>query len=129
MKIILLKKSLIKQFLRYILIGLTAAVIEYISFSLLLFISNSKILSNSISMLLGAVFSFIFNRINFNTNKYIIKQIFRYLTLFIFNILLSNILLVYLSEIFIFINPRYIKLFLIPVIALWNFLICKYFIF
>ena len=119
------------------IIGVAAFIIEYISFLLIMMFMpgpQSIIVGQTISFLAGLLVSFFGNRkITFNNefNKYIYGkkgQALRYLTLALFNILLTNIL-IYILVNLIEIMPAYAKLIVMALVISWNFIIFRKFIF
>jgi putative flippase GtrA len=115
------------QFAKYITVGVSAFAIEYLSFRLIYFYTNGNHLniSNSLSMAIGFVFSFILNRVwSFNSKEVLSKQLTMMIILFFINLSLSNIiisLINYLTPV-----PASIaKLMVMVLVIMWNFIIYK----
>jgi len=126
-----IQKGLSKSVLRYLLIGGTASVTEYISFLLLLRVLNYPVIvANGLSFCLGLAVSFILNRLwTFPGifHKRTTHQLALYVSLALINLLLT------LGLVGLFrlmgINPLVGKLIAMAITSLWNFIIFKQFIF
>ncbi|MDP4152000.1 MAG: GtrA family protein [Bacillota bacterium] len=116
-----------RQFSRYIVIGCSAAAIEYLSFLALLGLKIEKLISNPLAMAIGAFYSFTMNRhFNFKSNKNAIRQLVRYTVLFCFNTLLSDVLLSFITDHLLLLPAAYAKIPVMVIIAMWNFVMCKF---
>lgn len=121
------------QFLRFICVGVLAFVSEYLSFLLILNIfekvQNINNISHTISMFLGTIISFCINKIwAFNVRKNTLSQSIKYFLVFIFNLMITNILMTYIATTFN-LNPSMVKLLLVCLITCWNFFIYKFFVY
>lgn len=127
-------KKLDSRFVKYVISGGTAAIIEFAVFSLLFnylfnLVSYKSALAQAISFCAGLVVSFILNRIwvfNSYTNK--AKQFSVYLILALFNLGLSTIIVWILIEKLGFV-PLISKISVMGLIVLWNYFIFQKIIF
>lgn len=122
------------KFLRYGVSGLTALCADYCSFLLFYYVLHLPLLlSNSFSFLLGFTISFSLNR-NWtfkSMGSYKLKahhQLVLFFSLSIFNLLFSNIIIFTLNK-RLLIAAAIAKLITVSIIACWNYLILKMFIF
>lgn len=119
-------KSLL-QFAKYLIVGFTAFAVEYISFRLIYYYTGKVHLnlSNSISMGIGFIISFILNRNwSFKSNDSFSKQFIMMALLFFINLSLSNIIISFLTG-SVSIPASISKLIVMVLIVLWNFAIYK----
>ena len=124
----------LKQLRRYLIIGCSAAALEFLLFaSLGFFFKDIHIyVKNSIGYIVGFFFSFLLNRNwAFESKDNWVRQIILYFVLFAFNLFISNIVVNYLA---IFIEAHFFeqwlaemvaKIFSMGVIVIWNFIIYK----
>lgn len=143
----LLKKENRRQLYKYMAIGLSAVIIEFLSFNLLMMIEidghdmahillfplfdytvTGTNLCQSISMLLGTIFSYTMNRKwSFKTKNPIIPEITRFGILFIFNLIITNIVIRLIQATGI--DDWICKICVQGMMVFWNFLIYKLVIF
>lgn len=126
------------QFARYIAIGISAFLIEYGSFLLLIALFSSDQLSlvvaQSLSFGAGFITSFLGNRrITFHGKAFVYvysqkKQVFRYFVLATANLILTNIL-IYLFVNNVHIAPLYAKVVVMMCVVSWNYIIFQKYIF
>ena len=131
-----------KQFLRYLVVGFSAFALEYLSFLLfanvvlskettlnLFFVSFSAInIAQSISMVFGTVYSYTLNRLwSFGTKGKMLPEIIRFGLLFVFNLIVTNLLLTLLVNIGI--PKEFAKLVVQGMMVCWNFVLYKTVIF
>lgn len=115
------------------MIGTLAFVAEYISFFLLISATPQLLVAQSLSFLIGLAVSFHGNRsLTFNqSDSYKLggrSQLWRYLLLALFNLLLTNVL-IYSIVNHLVIDPVFAKLFVMGLVVAWNYLIFSKFIF
>ncbi|HHV99654.1 MAG TPA: GtrA family protein [Clostridiaceae bacterium] len=120
----------LRQFYRYIISGVLSAAIEYLFIIVLTeYMGLWYIASNTIGMTGGFCLGFFLNRYwSFKSNKSFVHQFFLYGTLFLINLILSNALLYFLTNI-VHIKYTISKLFAMGLIVMWNFIIYKKLIF
>lgn len=127
----------IKKLIKYFLVGGTAFLVEYTVFILVLDLSLTEhqlFLAQTISFCFGIVTSFIGNKyFTFKSGapKYTrntVQQLLRYLTLAVFNLLSSNLIIYVLIE-QLNTSPVISKVITILIITAWNFIIFQKIIF
>jgi putative flippase GtrA len=127
----------IKRFITYGVVGVLAFASEYFSFIIIihaLTTSYSLLVAQSISFSLGLIVSFTGNRFfSFNdaSRSYthnIKRQVGMYLVLAGINLLLSNIVIQLLVNVFL-ITPPISKLIVMSMVVLWNYIIFNKLIF
>ncbi len=136
-----------KQLYKYIAIGLSAVLVEFLSFTFLMMIEidghdmahiflfplfdytvTGTNLCQSVSMLLGTIFSYTMNRKwSFKTKNPILPEITRFGILFIFNLIVTNIVIRLLQMTGL--EDLICKICVQSMMVLWNFLIYKLVIF
>lgn len=143
----MLKKENRRQLYKYVAIGLSSVLIEFISFNLLMMIVidghdmahiflfplfgytvTGTNLCQSVSMLLGTIFSYTMNRKwSFKTKNPLLPEITRFAILFIFNLIITNIVirLLQLTDL----EDWICKICVQAMMVLWNFFIYKLVIF
>ncbi len=122
-----------KQFLKFIFVGILAFVCEYISFLTIINIFDNVYainnIAHTISMFIGTIVSFCINKFwAFNVRKNTLKQSIKYFIVFLFNLLITNILMSLITTTFN-LNPAIVKLLLVSLITCWNFFIYKFFVY
>lgn len=134
MIIMIIKRLLSKQLTMFIFVGLVTLTID-ISVTTFLFqiLSISAFLSGALGFLSGFFFNFPMNRKKvFNhceDDRFSLEaQVILFFTLSMFNLLLTSSLLEYLVT-NLSLNISLTKFSLTAIIATWNFLLFKYFIF
>lgn len=128
----LLKKLTSKQFITYVVIGVTAFVADYMTFFVLYkTLGVALIIANTSGFILGLVTSFILNRMfTFRAEEFSKKthhQAVIYLALALFNLIFINVFVLVLKSFGI--PPELAKLAGMGVILLWNFVIFSKLIF
>lgn len=121
----------LKQFLRYLVTGFTSFGIEYGLYVLLFNVLKVHYIIASI-LVYAFVFWFVFlvNRFwSFQSTGNIKKQLFQYLFLFAFNLIVSNVILMYLFTDILGISPFISPILKMAFVVCWNFLIYKYIIY
>jgi len=124
-------EDIIRQFTRYFIVGITSFTIEYSLFFILyhLYKLHYIIASSSVYLIVFWV-NFFLNRLwSFKSDKPLGKQIFKYLLLFIFNLIVPNIFLMYLFTDVIGINALISKVLIMGAVVSWNFILYKKFIY
>lgn len=118
------------KFTRYAITGLIAFGVEYTTFYLLYHIFGLwYVWSNSIAMTVAFSISFTLNRFwSFKSRENIFRQFIMYGTLFIINMIISNVVMLLLTDI-LGIKPLLSKLVAVGMIVCWNFVINKKVIF
>ena len=126
-----------KQLFRYAAVGFSGFLIEYGVFTLLLFLLpaetslpvESVTIAHTTGFLSGAAWTFVLNKFwSFGTRENTAKQSVRYAALLLFNLLVTNVLLLYAAE-RLQIPAQIAKLCIMALVALWNFFISKYFVY
>ncbi|MCA9301703.1 GtrA family protein, partial [Candidatus Saccharibacteria bacterium] len=117
---------------RYLVSGGTAFTIEYGSFLALFYLLKfGSITSNTVSFILGLLTSFLLNRLwVFSGDNYqhsSSRQLFSYIILALFNLLLTNVAMIYVVNLGI--GAYIAKVILIVMVASWNYIIFKTLIF
>lgn len=114
----------------YLIIGVLAFAIEYISFIIIYKFLTVVIVAQTISFIAGLVVSFLGNRhYTFNTKNSIDSfkhgmraQAGRYMALAIFNLICTNIL-IYWQVNSLVIDPFIAKILTMAMVVVWNFII------
>lgn len=119
----------IQQFIRYLITGSLAFIVEYSFFYLLDRLNFWYVYSNSIAMICGFLLSFFLNRNwSFKSKRNTKKQFIMYGVLFLINIGISNgLMFVFVEKLYI--QPVFSKLLAIGALVCWNFFIYKKLIF
>ncbi len=116
----------IKELLRYLTAGMSAFLGEYAVFRVLFDLARvQKFLANSVAMFIGFWISFLLNRFwSFKSRKKFLKQLLLYSVLFCVNLVLSNLLMLIMSD-KLQMSPSLSKIIIMVMIAAWNFIIFK----
>lgn len=116
----------LRQFSRYLIIGFSSFFLEYaLFFGLFRGIGLTAIISNTLAITIAFCFNFIMNRNwSFQSQSNIMKQLFQYLLLFSFNLMVSNIF-IYATQEYMNISPLISKVLIMGLIVIWNFIIYK----
>ncbi|RCX20194.1 putative flippase GtrA [Anaerobacterium chartisolvens] len=116
----------VKELLRYLSAGMSAFLGEYAVFRVLFDLAGlQKFLANSAAMFLGFWISFLLNRFwSFKSTKKFLKQLLLYSVLFCINLVLSNLLMLIMSD-RLQMSPSLSKIIIMVMIAAWNFVIFK----
>lgn len=126
-----------KRVIRYLIVGTSAFIVEFFSFTIILGFINGPynlLITQSVSFSLGLLVSFTGSRLftfNESKNNYannIKKQFLYYSLLAAANLLLSNLVIAILVQSF-FIIPFISKLAVMFMIVLWNYFIFNKLIF
>lgn len=115
------------QFKRYLITGFTSFAVEYMLYIFLYKKLNFHYIVAS-SLVYLAIFWFVFlvNRFwSFKSKGNIKKQLLYYCLLFVFNILVSNILLMYLLTDVLGIHPYISQVLKMGAVVSWNFILYK----
>jgi len=122
----LLTREAAEQFEKYVVSGLISAGTEYaILLVLTEFAGLWYIFSNTIAYVSGFWLSFLLNRFwSFKSKGNILRQLALYGILFVFNLILTNLLLFFLTSI-AGIQYMISKILVMGVAVLWNFIIYK----
>ena len=123
---ILKDKKLISQITKYLVVGVTSFIMEYLLFAFLFIIIKANvIIANSCAYFIVFCYNFILNRLwTFNSKENLIKQLILYGALLLINLSITNSLLYFLTN-YYKIYPLVSKLFVMILIILWNFIIYK----
>lgn len=119
------------QFIRYIITGFTAFGIEYGLYVILIrFLKIHYIWASAIVYFLVFWFVFLVNRFwSFKSTSDLKRQLFQYGILFVFNLVIANILLMaFLTEV-LGMSEYLSPFFKTACVVSWNFLIYKYIIY
>ena len=121
-----LREQSIQQFKRYLIIGFLSFFLEYVLFwGLFKGMELSAIISNTIAITTAFCFNFLMNRNwSFQSQSSIVKQLFQYLLLFSFNMMVSNVF-IYSTQKYMHISPLISKVLIMGLIVIWNFVIYK----
>jgi len=115
--------------MKYLVSGCSAALVEYVVFLVLNYLSAIVLISNSVSFISGLTISFILNKIWVFSNKEKSKfQLIAYLALALINLMISNVLIWLLVE-DLNIPSIISKLLAMGIIAIWNYGFFSKFIF
>lgn len=122
--------SIFSKLARYIVIGLSAAALDFSVFIFLIKITESSLLvANTLAILVGFFWSFILNKLwAFNSIRAPGFQLFLTFLLLLFNILVTSLLIDFLVEEFQC-PISWAKIFVQTSVVFWNFIIYNYFIF
>ena len=123
--------TIIKIFSKYGTVAYGSAVIDYISFSIFLFVGFNNFLSQVVSRILGGIFSFLVNKewsFNFSKKGYISKQAIRFLILYFFSYIIS-ITLFFLFLKILLIPVYFSKILSDTICFFFNFFVMKYYVF
>lgn len=122
-----LKPTALKQFGRYLIIGFTTFGLEYSMFRVMLDIVKVNYLISNISVFTVVFwFNYLFNRIwSFKSTEPLSKQVPKYALLFLFNLVVANIALMYVLTDMLLIDPRISKVLIMFAIVSWNFILYK----
>jgi len=117
---------------RYLAIGFTAFAVEYLLFTILIYVGLFLLVAQTLSFCVGLAISFFGNRIvTFKAGEYThsrTAQLWRYVSLALFNLILSNAL------IYVLVEPLNIQEFIAKVVVMaaivvWNYVIFSKIIF
>jgi putative flippase GtrA len=122
--------SIFSKLARYIVIGLSAAALDFSVFIFLIKITESSLLvANTLAILVGFFWSFILNKLwAFNSIRAPGFQLFLTFLLLLFNILVTSLLIDFLVEEFQW-PISWAKILVQTSVVFWNFIIYNYFIF
>ena len=127
----LLNKLIEQRFLHYLVSGVTAFIVEYATFYILISMKWPLVIANSLSFLLALATSFTLNRKwTFGHKEYDKRstyQLSSYVVLAGINLLLTNLIV----ELFVHhgLDPMVSKLAAMIITSLWNFFAFKMFVF
>ena len=115
-----------KQFIRYIIIGFSSFILEYLLFfTLFKLIGINELVSSPIAIAVVFWFNYLMNRYwSFKSKGKLGRQLILYLLLFAFNTLISN-LFIYGGTNLLQLSPLISKVMIMGLIVLWNFVIYK----
>ena len=115
-----------KQFIRYIIVGFSSFILEYLLFfTLFKVIGINELISNPIAIAVVFWFNYLMNRYwSFKSKSKLGKQLLLYLILFAFNTIISN-LFIYIGIDLLNISPLISKVVIMGLIVIWNFVIYK----
>jgi putative flippase GtrA len=122
------------RFRRYLIIGIAAFSIEYVSFAILSTVGAALIISQSLSFFCGLMISFVGNRkVTFNSieSSYALSsgsQLWRYALLALINLILSNVALYVLVEA-ASVNTLISKIVVMVAVVGWNYVLFNKIIF
>lgn len=118
--------------IKYLAVGGTAFLIEYICFAVLNYATNWLVLANILSFTVGLATSFLLHRIwTFSSSGYNHSgrhQFTAYFILAVINLLLTSILISVLVNV-LSINPLIAKLVCMALIVVWNYVLLSKVIF
>lgn len=115
-----------KSVYMYLAVGLTAFVVEFVLFSLLFNANFLLLVAQTLSFSTGLAISFLGNRnFTFKAGEYThsqSSQLWRYISLALFNLVFSNLLIYALVEP-LDVQPYIAKVVVMAAIVVWNYLI------
>ena len=115
-----------RHFILYFAIGLTCVLIEVYLYKLLILQINFYI-ANIIAIFLASIFSFLMNlNFNFKRDDQKLTRYIKFISVIIFGMVLSTLLL---KIMFIYYDPIIAKYITIPIVAFSQFLFNKYWTF
>lgn len=120
-----------RKFIRFLITGGSAAVVEYVVFLGLHYITDGRLLvmCQSISFMCGFIVSFTLNRRwVFKSDGNPKKELIKYTSLAFINLVLSNLILLFLVN-DVKIVSYIAKVLVMGLIAIWNYIIYQNFIF
>lgn len=130
-----------RQFIRYVIVGGTGFAIEYAIFwTMLLLLPEGSITigkltlltstaANSVAMFLVFWYNFLLNRKwSFKSTQNPVRQAIMQASLFAFNMVVSNLLIGFCSEV-LHIIPQISKFLVMGLVVMWNFILYKTVIF
>ncbi len=126
----MLNKQILKQFIRYLIVGSSSFILDISLLYLLTEIVGLRpTFSLVFSQIIVIIYNFSLNRFwTFKSTGQLNKQMILYLLLVVFNYFLGLLIMYIGNEIFK-INYLLIRVVNIALITLWNFLIYKYIIY
>ncbi len=115
------------QFIRYLVIGFATFGIEWTGFALLTSVLKIQyLLASCVVFFIVFWFNFLLNRKwSFKSTQNLKRQIFLYLLLFAFNLIVANIGLMYLLTDVVGIHELLSKVIMMFAVVLWNFVLYK----
>jgi|GEM_PF-1345721 len=126
-----------KQLFRYAAVGCSGFLIEFGVFNLLLFLLPEEMsfpiksvsIAHTAGFLSGAAWTFVLNKFwSFGTRENTAAQSVKYAALLLFNLFVTNALLLYAAE-HLGLSEQISKLGIMVLVAGWNFFISKYFVY
>ena len=125
------RQDTVMQLGKYLITGSTAFLIEYLFYVLLLGVFGVHyILASALVYSVVFWFAFLLNRRwTFRSKGCFEKQLFKYSLLFLFNLVFSNVVLMYLFVDVLGISAYLSPILKMAVVVCWNFLIYKYLIY
>lgn len=125
-----LKREVIRQFVRFCMVGLASATLTYLVYIVFLnFLRINYLISATLGVIFGVFFGFWFNRsLTFDSKKRVTITIPKYFLVYAISWAFNMITLRFLVETKKF-NPIIANLLIIPLIALINFFGIKIFAF
>ena len=120
-----------RQFLRYLTVGFSSFALEY-SLYVLLFRGFGLYYILASTIVYAVVFAFVFlmNRNwSFQSTGSVRRQLAQYGTLFLFNLVFANVVLMYLFTDILGISPFISPILKMSCVVCWNFMIYKYIIY
>lgn len=115
----------LEQFIKYLVTGFTTFTIEYILYRILISFMNLYI-GNAIVFAFIFWLNFLLNRIwSFNSKSDFKKQLLSYGILFCINLVIANILLLYILTDVVGIHQHYSKILMMGAVVSWNFVLYK----
>lgn len=87
-----MKKIINKQFVKFIFVGILNTIVGYGTYSILLFFKINYIIANTISTIIGILFSYLLNKkITFNNTKTNKKTPFKFVSVYIISYVVGTI--------------------------------------
>jgi len=125
---LLLDKKTLGNLVKYLVIGGSAFIIEYLMF-LVLRLFMHYIIANAIIYTVMFWIVFLANKfLNFKSQGLFLKQLAKYTALYVINFIVTNAMLFSLSE-FLRVDPAISKILVSGSAVMWNFLLYKFVIY
>jgi len=120
-----------KSFIKYVITGVTAFVIEYSMYVLLLkWIGLNYVLSSTLVYMIVFWFAFLVNRSwSFESKGDVKLQLMKYTMLFFFNLIVANVILMYFLTDIVGLSELLSPFIKTGCMVAWNYLIYKYYIY
>ncbi len=118
-----------RQFIFYLASGVSAAVVDFGMYYLLLYLGAWYVTANLVGGVLGFFAAFLLNKYAvFHKNNDFMKHLGRYFVVDLFNVLLLTLIMYVLVD-FWSVDPRISKVISYIPVILWNFFVYKFFVY
>ena len=122
MRLLIFKREVSKQFIRFCLIGLESTVLNYLVFLVLFsFLSINYLVAAAIGFIAGTLLGFIFNKIyTFESQRKAQREIAPYFLVYLFSLVFTILAMKFLVD-FLLIKPLIANVFVIAITTIINF--------